>query len=225
MHENEERILNSWNKNALSWTRVIRSHQIESRVIVTNSAILETVTELNPTTFLDVGCGEGWLCRELFTKGIDGWGVDASCTLIEAAREYGDSRFLVSSYSDLGVQKFGNIECFSCFICNFSILGQRDLTDIADAGHCLLEPSGHIIVQTLHPLTAGGGTETADGWRETLWQEIGNEPFHPSPWYYRTMESWIEGFCNRNYRLLNLREMYYPVTNKPVSIIFVFERQ
>jgi 2-polyprenyl-3-methyl-5-hydroxy-6-metoxy-1,4-benzoquinol methylase len=84
--ENEEQIIDSWNKNALSWTRVIREKQIESRVLVTEKAILETVIELNPITFLDVGCGEGWLCRELFSKGIDGWGVDASADLIEAAR-------------------------------------------------------------------------------------------------------------------------------------------
>jgi len=63
--ENEEQIIDSWNKNALSWTRVIREKQIESRVLVTEKAILETVIELNPITFLDVGCGEGWLCREL----------------------------------------------------------------------------------------------------------------------------------------------------------------
>jgi 2-polyprenyl-3-methyl-5-hydroxy-6-metoxy-1,4-benzoquinol methylase len=86
MDENEERLIDSWNNNAKSWTRVIRSKQIESRVLVTDSAILETVIELNPQTFLDVGCGEGWLCRELFSKGIDGWGVDASADLIEAAR-------------------------------------------------------------------------------------------------------------------------------------------
>ncbi|MEW6490943.1 MAG: hypothetical protein AB1589_00095 [Cyanobacteriota bacterium] len=73
MDENEQRLINSWNNNASSWTRVIRNQQIESRVLVTNSAILETVIELNPKTFLDVGCGEGWLCREFFSKGIEGW--------------------------------------------------------------------------------------------------------------------------------------------------------
>jgi SAM-dependent methyltransferase len=138
MDENEQRLLDSWNNNASSWTRVIRHQQIESRVLVTNSAILETVIELKPKTFLDVGCGEGWLCRELFSKGIDGWGVDASAELIEAARQEGDTRFLVSLYSDLTSHKFGDTVHFSCLICNFSILGKHDLADIASTGLCLL---------------------------------------------------------------------------------------
>lgn len=225
MDENEQRLIDSWNNNATSWTRVIRNQQIESRVLVTNSAILETVIELNPKTFLDVGCGEGWLCRELFSKGIDGWGVDASAQLIEAARHEGDTRFLVSLYSDLTSHKFGDTVHFSCLICNFSILGQRDLAYIASAGHSMLEEQGKIIVQTLHPIITCGDAAYAPGWRETAWQGIGNETFHPAPWYFRTVESWIEGFHARNYRLLKLREPCHPATLKPISIIFVFERQ
>jgi 2-polyprenyl-3-methyl-5-hydroxy-6-metoxy-1,4-benzoquinol methylase len=225
MDENEQRLIDSWNNNASSWTRVIRNQQIESRVLVTNSAILETVIELNPKTFLDVGCGEGWLCRELFSKGIDGWGVDASAELIEAARQEGDTRFLVSLYSDLTSHKFGDTVHFSCLICNFSILGERDLAYIASAGHSLLEEQGKIIVQTLHPIIACGDAAYTSGWRETAWQGIGNETFHPAPWYFRTVESWIEEFHARNYRLLKLREPCHPVTNKPISIIFVFEQQ
>ena len=225
MDENEEQIIDSWNKNALSWTRVIREKQIESRVLVTEKAILETVIELNPITFLDVGCGEGWLCRELFSKGIDGWGVDASADLIEAARHSGDSRFKVSLYSDLLSPRFGDVTHFSCLICNFSILGQRDLAQIAEAGRSLLEAHGKIVVQTLHPIIAGGEAAYVDGWRETSWQEIGDEAFHPAPWYFRTVESWIKEFHDWNYRLLILREPCHPATKKPISIIFVFERQ
>jgi len=225
MDENEQRLINSWNNNASPWTRVIRNQQIESRVLVTNSAILETVIELKPKTFLDVGCGEGWLCRELFSKGIDGWGVDASAELIEAARHEGDMRFLVSLYSDLSSHRFGDIVHFSCLICNFSILGQRDVDYIASAGLCLLEEYGKVIVQTLHPIIACGDAAYAPGWRETAWDLIGNEKFHPAPWYFRTVESWIEEFHAHNYRLLKLREPCHPATLKPISIIFVFERQ
>ena len=225
MGDNEQRLIDSWNNNATSWTRVIRNQQIESRVLVTNSAILETVIELNPKTFLDVGCGEGWLCRELFSKGIDGWGVDASTELIEAARQEGDPRFIVSLYADLTSQKFGDTVHFSCVICNFSILGKRDLDYIASAGLCLLEEHGKIIVQTLHPIIACGDAAYAPGWRETAWQGIGNQTFHPAPWYFRTIESWIEEFQTHNYRLLKLQEPCHPATLKPISIIFVFERK
>ncbi|MEQ9667453.1 class I SAM-dependent methyltransferase [Coleofasciculus sp. G2-EDA-02] len=225
MDENEQRLINSWNNNASSWTRVIRNQQIESRVLVTNSAILETVIELNPKTFLDVGCGEGWLCREFNSKGIEGWGVDASAELIEAAQHEGDTRFLVSLYSDLTSHRFGDTSHFSCLICNFSILGQRDLAYIASAGLCLLEEHGKIIIQTLHPTIACGDAAYVPGWRETAWQGIGDETFHPAPWYFRTIESWIEEFHARNYRLLKLREPCHPATNKLISIIFVFERQ
>ncbi|MGQ4647244.1 methyltransferase domain-containing protein [Lyngbya aestuarii] len=225
MDNNEQRLLDSWNNNAKSWTRVIRNQQIESRVLATDLAILETVIELHPKNFLDVGCGEGWLCRKLFSQGIDGWGVDASAELIEAARHEGDARFLVSLYSDLTSQKFGDIANFSCLICNFSILGQQDLAQIAEAGLHLLEVDGKIIVQTLHPIIAYGDAAYTPGWRETSWQGIADEEFQPAPWYFRTIQSWIEEFHAQNYRLLDLREPCHPATNKPISIIFVFERQ
>ena len=225
MDENEKLILNSWEINAKLWTRAIRDKQIESRAIVTDAAIINAALQLNPQTFLDVGCGEGWLCHELFSQGIDGWGVDVCGNLIQAAKHSGDYRFLVCSYSDLEWQKFGNIRHFSCLICNFSILGQSALSEVAEAGLNLLENRGYLIVQTLHPLIACGEYPYQDGWRETSSQGIADELFHPAPWYFRTIESWIKEFHAWNYRLLKLQEPCHPKTNKPISIIFVFQRQ
>ncbi|MFN6569316.1 class I SAM-dependent methyltransferase [Dendronalium sp. ChiSLP03b] len=225
MDKNEQLILHSWAVNAKPWTHVVREKQIDSRVLVTDSAILEAVIELEPRTFLDIGCGEGWLCRELFARGFDGWGVDAIADFIESSRCTGDVRFLVSSYSDLVSQRFGTVNHFSCFICNFSILGERALGEIAEAGQSLLESKGKIIIQTLHPAIACGEFPYQDGWRETSWQGLGNQPFSPAPWYFRTVESWIYEFHLRNYRLLKLQEPCHPTTQKPVSIIFIFERQ
>ncbi|MBG1262563.1 class I SAM-dependent methyltransferase [Nostoc commune] len=225
MNKNEKRILDSWQMNALLWVQAIRQQQIYSRAIATDAAILKAVSQLNPQTFLDIGCGEGWLSRQLFSLGIDGWGVDFCADLIDAARHSGDSRFIVCSYWDLASQRFSTISYFSCFICNFSILGECALDEIAKAGHSLLESKGKIIIQTLHPIIACGDSTYSNGWRETSWQTLSDKPFHPTPWYFRTLESWINEFHALKYRLLNLYEPCDPKTNKPISIIFVFERE
>lgn len=66
MDKNEKRILDSWQMNASLWAQAIRQQQIYSRAIATDAAILKAVSQLNPRTFLDIGCGEGWLSRQLF---------------------------------------------------------------------------------------------------------------------------------------------------------------
>lgn len=224
MDKKEQQLLQSWTVNAKPWTRVVREQLIESRALVTDAAIVEAVVKLEPKTFLDIGCGEGWLVHELFSRGFDGWGVDGIAELIDSARCIGDARFVVSSYSDIPSQRFGSINHFECFICNFSILGESALGEIAEVGQSLLEFKGKIIIQTLHPHIACGDSPYEDGWRETCWCLIGDEPFHPAPWYFRTVESWIREFHLRNYRLLNLIEPVHPKTKKPVSILFIFER-
>ncbi|AVH65810.1 class I SAM-dependent methyltransferase [Nostoc sp. 'Peltigera membranacea cyanobiont' N6] len=224
MDKNEQRILHSWAVNAKPWTRVIHDQLLESRALVTDRAIVEAVVQLEPRTFLDIGCGEGWLCRELFCCGFDGWGVDGIAELVESARCFGDVRFVVSSYSDIPSQKFGSINKFDCFICNFSLLGERAIGEIAEAGKSLLEDKGKIIIQTLHPLMACGDSPYSDGWRESSWQGIQLEAFDPAPWYFRTIESWILEFHLRNYQLVKLIEPCHPKTKKPVSIVFIFEQ-
>ncbi|MFW9263966.1 methyltransferase [Nostoc sp. KVJ20] len=225
MDQNEQRILHSWVVNAKPWTRIVRDKLLESRVLVTDRAIVEAVVDFEPRTFLDIGCGEGWLCRELWDRGFNGWGVDAISNLIESARCMGDIRFVVSSYSDLPSQRFGSINQFSCFICNFSILGERALGEIAEAGQSMLESKGKIIIQTLHPHLVCGDSPYKSGWRETSWTGVGDGSCHPAPWYFRTVESWIAEFHLRNYQLLKLLEPSHPISKKPASIIFIFERQ
>ncbi|MBD2450534.1 class I SAM-dependent methyltransferase [Nostoc sp. FACHB-152] len=225
MDTNEQQILKSWAINAERWTRVVQQKLLDSRVLVTDNAIVKAVVELKPQTFLDIGCGEGWLCRELWERGFDGWGVDAIAQMVETALGNGDERFVVSSYRDLPLQSFGSIKQFDCFICNFSVLGENTVFEIAQAGQSLLEPNGKIIIQTLHPHIACGELPYENGWRETSWLGIGDEEFHPAPWYFRTVSSWIEEFHRRNYRLLKLIEPIHPKTNSPASILFIFEQQ
>ncbi|MDR6924172.1 2-polyprenyl-3-methyl-5-hydroxy-6-metoxy-1,4-benzoquinol methylase [Pseudomonas sp. BE134] len=56
-------LVQSWHHNAQSWIEAIRTGAIESRLRVTDQAILLAVTGRQPEHVLDLGCGEGWLLR------------------------------------------------------------------------------------------------------------------------------------------------------------------
>ena len=73
---NDKSVIDSWNQNASAWINTIENDEIESRKLVTNKAIIDAVISYSPSTILDIGCGEGWLTRELTIKGIEAWGVD-----------------------------------------------------------------------------------------------------------------------------------------------------
>ena len=63
-----------WNINAKPWIKAIDNNEIESRMLVTIIAIINTILEHKAQHLLDIGCGEGWLARELAVHGIRGIG-------------------------------------------------------------------------------------------------------------------------------------------------------
>ena len=97
----DQKIIDSWKKNVQPWVTAICEGEIESRTLVTNKAIVDAVIERAPKTVLDVGCGEGWLVRELGKVGIDALGIDVIPELIEFAQTKGGGRFKLLSYEDL----------------------------------------------------------------------------------------------------------------------------
>lgn len=215
----EQKIVQSWQLNAGAWTHAVREEQIESRKLVTNQAIVETVLRYHAATVLDVGCGEGWLARKLAEQGAQVVGVDVVPALIENARQLGGGNFEVCSYEELAAG--GLRRQFDGIICNFSLLGNESVTNLFKAMPALLHDRGHLFIQTLHPHIACGDAPYIDGWRSGSWTGFGPEFSDPAPWYFRTVVTWVKLFFDNGLALVELLEPLHPETNKPASIVFV----
>ena len=173
----------------------------------------------SPKSVLDIGCGEGWLARELSGRGIDVLGIDVTAQLIEEAQRAGGGQFRTASYEDIAAGRV--TASVDVAVCNFALLGKESVDSLFRSIPSLLNHHGSFIVQTLHPIMACGDGPYRDGWREGSWNGFASEFTDPAPWYFRTLESWVRLFTEQTLRMLDLREPLHPQTGKPASIIFL----
>ena len=215
----ERAIVDVWSRVGDAWTRVVRERGIESRRLVTDAAIIDCIVAEAPRRVLDIGCGEGWLARALAPRGITVDGVDVDAGLVERAREGGGGDFSVASHAAIAT---GAIQRrYDACICNFSLIGARSVDELIAAVPTLLVPGGALIVQTLHPASASEGQPYRDGWRSGSWAGIAGDFGDPAPWYFRTLESWVEAFVQAGFRISALREPVHPHSGRPASLILV----
>ncbi len=215
----EKHIIDSWMQNAKPWISAISKEEIESRKLVTNQAILRAILAKQPRTALDIGCGEGWLARALSTNGIRVHGIDVVPELVKEATRQGGATFQVLSYEDLAAGALK--EKFDVAVCNFSLLGNESAAQVFQSISRLLTAKGFFLVQTIHPISAGGEATYQDGWREGSWAGFNSQFTNPPPWYFRTLEAWKDLFANHNIHLLETLEPLLPGTETFASLIFV----
>ncbi|BDT59747.1 hypothetical protein MasN3_32410 [Massilia varians] len=213
-------IIDSWSRNTDPWTAAVRGGEIGSRVLVTNAAIVDAVRAYAPATGVDLGCGEGWLVRAL--PEVSMIGVDASAGLVEQARQArqaGGGEFRQLSYEEIAAGQLALAADVA--VCNFSLIGDGAVRGLLRAAPSYLRQGGHLIVQTVHPLTACGDAPYADGWRDGSWAGFSSDFTDPAPWYFRTVSSWLALFEDHGLRVVEMREPLHPQTGKPVSLILV----
>lgn len=208
----------SWEANARAWTEAVRQGAIYSRRAGTDAAIVEAVLERHPRRVLDLGCGEGWLVRSLGEQGIEVVGIDASAALIERARDEGGGAFHVCSYVELvgAPEQVG--AGYDTIVCNFALL-EEDVAPVLRALHSRLAPGGVLLIQTVHPWAARGNEPYRDGWRTETFAGFGDEFTEPMPWYFRTLESWVQLLHGSGYRVEDLREPVHEGTGEPLSLL------
>ena len=218
----ETTLLQSWHHNAHAWIEAIRTGTIESRLKVTDQAILLAVLGRQPERVLDLGCGEGWLLRALAERGIQPVGVDGDATLVEAARAAGSSPVHLASYEALVEAKVDIGNGYDLICANFALLHQ-DIIPLLVAMNALLAPGGALVIQTLHPWTASAG-DYQDGWREETFAGFKGQ-WQPMPWYLRTLSSWFNALDMAGFRLTGLQEPQHPQSPVPQSLLLLAEQR
>ncbi|WP_444885810.1 class I SAM-dependent methyltransferase [Microbulbifer sp. PSTR4-B] len=215
----DNKVLRSWHNNAGEWVKVVDRGAIPSRRLITDQAIFEAVLAHNPSSVLDIGCGEGWLSRRLAAEGMDVWGIDGVDELINEAKRRGQERqqFRTVCYEELDPQAFERK--FDLIVCNFSLIGEEATNAIFHRACSLLNPQGYLLLQTLHPLLSCGDEKYLDGWRPGSWQGIDGDFQEAAPWYFRTLSSWTQLFIEHGLMLTTLEEPLNPTTGKPASLI------
>lgn len=215
----ERAIVETWSRVGEAWTRAVRGQGIESRRLVTDAAIVDCVVAEAPRRVLDLGCGEGWLVRALARRGMTVDGVDGDAGLVARAREGGGGGFGVADYAAIAAGAI--TQRYDACVCNFSLIGARSVDALIAAVPTLLVAGGALIVQTLHPATASDTEPYRDGWRKGSWAGIAGDFGDPAPWYFRTLESWVDVFLRSGFRLTALREPLHPHGGRPASLILV----
>jgi ubiquinone/menaquinone biosynthesis C-methylase UbiE len=154
---------NSYDQNADFWVQIIRGNRDRYRTGLTNSAVLESLGPVDGMRILDAGCGEGYLARELASRGASVLGVDSSRNLIEAAQslvpaDASSPGFEVQDVNDLHLDSGS----FDLVVCNHLMNDLPDPTGPIREFSRVLRPGGRLAVLMLHPCFYGDRASRSD---------------------------------------------------------------
>lgn len=101
---------------------------------------------------LDLGCGEGRLARDLADRGHRITGIDASPTLVTAAREaHPQGEYVVADAADLPFPD----NSFDLVIAYNSLMDVDDLPGAVREASRVLAPGGRLVMAVVHPANTG----------------------------------------------------------------------
>ncbi len=211
-------IISSWEKNASEWIKVIQSNSISSREH-TNRAILDTITDIKAKKFVDIGCGEGWLTREISKKGYECTGLDAIERLLIEARKQSKEDYYVFTFEEIIAGKPIPKAPFDVAVFNFCLYLKEGLQELLENTLKSISAGGYILIQTLHPFFLIQNNVTYKSqWLSDSWKGLPGNFQDGHRWYARTFEDWVSTMNSLTLVKFSIKEV---ISNegKPVSLI------
>ncbi len=147
-----------WEREALNWAAWARTPGHDAYWTFSGPPFFELVPAPGRRT-LEVGCGEGRVCRDLAARGHRVVGLDASPTLVRLAREEDPEGEYV--LGDAAVLPFDD-GAFDLVVAFNSLMDVQDMPRAVSEAGRVLEPGGHLCVCVTHPLADAGTFESGE---------------------------------------------------------------
>lgn len=212
--------LESWNLNADNWIGVIDQQKIASRSI-TNAAILNTISEYQPTRLCDIGCGEGWLTRACNENGIEAIGYDGTEKLVIHARQKGGIYYHLTYEQMIEDEQSLSENRYEAAVFNFSLYDEKGVFDLLQTVAKQLIDRQLLFIQTLHPFALSKSEKGyTDQWIMDSWKGLPDGFAYPHKWYARTLQSWVDLFASLSFKIIKIQEPTN-ANRELASIIFV----
>jgi SAM-dependent methyltransferase len=150
-----------WDQVSSEWIAFIRGPDpVGARQHILLPAVRELCGAISGRRILDIGCGEGQLCRLLRDLGAEVTGIDAAPSMIEAARaeEEHRRRTIVYEVRDAsGPHSGGPFDIITAVLLLHML---EDPGAVVKAAARALRRRGHFVAAILHPAFDGVG----EGW-------------------------------------------------------------
>ncbi|WP_343485863.1 methyltransferase domain-containing protein [Allomuricauda sp. d1] len=219
----DDPIIKSWNENAEEWISLLSGGGIESRKY-TNEAIIEAIKGTEAKKAVDIGCGEGWLTRQMTEMGISAMGIDAIEPLLNNARKKGSETYLQMTFEELIAGKIIEKGPFDLAVYNFCLYKKEGLKELMRQTLKNLSDDGKILIQTLHPyFLIANELPYKSQWLDDAWKGLPGNFVSGHSWYARTIEDWANNLGQIDNVTLRLQEVVNDEL-KPISIIFTLQK-
>jgi SAM-dependent methyltransferase len=143
----------AWDRFADEWDNRYTNLGDRNRQYIIDPAILNILGRVKGKRILDAGCGNGYLCRLLSTKGAKVTGVDVSKRFIEIAEHREKQKSLNIQYhvgSLCNLSMFAN-EIFDAIVSNIVLCDLQNLNQAIQELYRVLKKEGKLVFSIMHP--------------------------------------------------------------------------